>query len=514
MTEVRGRVGINATMLFVSGLICKVVGALFRLPLTNVLGVEAIGVFQLTMSLFSFALVLSSGGATIALSRMVASLRAKGEHVKIGVCFRRAMMQTVCFAVVLGVLFAILWKKISTFQHILPNKSYLLFVILLPLGASMSVFRGYFQGQENMVPTTVSQILEQVTKFVLGLFLAMVFGRQGMQQGVFGAFVGITLSELVTVLVLFVWYFKKRKKNVYYSKDLQLSVLRKEYDKSNLLLTLSAISLPLANMIDGFLIVGRLQKAGMSASRATTLFGVQSGIVGTMLNLPLSISVAVATACLPNFSFLLSKEKQVGGAIEKGLKMLLFFVLPTTFGLVAIAPVLYVVVYPTVSYEMLTVAANLTLYGGFATVFTALMQYAIMLLQAKGEFRFVAVLTAVASVAKVVLTVALAGVSFVNVYALVVGNLVFSGVVCVVALAKLKRCFDFKIPFLQISNLILATAIMYISVSAFLKSGSLLPVLALVGAVLIGVLVYFLISAPFVVKNFLPHGEKEIVSNV
>ncbi len=510
----KSRVGTNATMLLASGLICKIVGALFRLPLTSVLGVEGIGIFQLIMATFSFALVFSSGGATVALSKMVASHRAKGDFVKIGACFRRAMLQAVGLASLLGVVLACLWKNISTFQHISPNKSYLLFVILLPVGASMAVFRGYFQGQENMVPTTVSQILEQAAKFVLGLALAIAFGKQSVQAGVFGAFLGITLSEVLAAAVLFVWYLRKRKRCVYYSKDKNLFAVRKEYDSSNILLTLAAISLPLANMIDSFLIVGRLQRAGLSASKATGLFGVQSGIVGTMLNLPLAISVAVAAACLPNFSFLLAKGENVGAAIEKGFKLLLFLVLPATFGLAAVANVLYRVIYPTISYETLLVATSLTLYGAFATVFTALMQYAIMILQAKGKIGFVSVLTAVASVVKVVLTISLAAVSFVNVYALVIGNLVFSGLVCVIALAKLKQSFNFKIPLLQIGNLLVATALMYVAVRAFLKYVSLVPMISLTGAFLVGVFVYFLAVVPFAIKTLFPLFHKSKVQNV
>lgn len=514
MATNKSRVGINATILLASGLVCKVVGALFRLPLTNVLGVEGIGVFQLIMSLFSFALVLSSGGATVALSKMIATLRAKGDHIRIAVCFKRAMLQAVGISLVLGGVFAVLWKQISTIQNINPNKSYVLFFVLLPLGAIVGVLRGYFQGQENMLPTMASQLLEQLAKFLLGVVLAFVFVKQGVEAGVFGAFLGIMFSELLAVGLLFVWYIKRRKKCVYCRDRLNLSIVRKEYDKSNFLLTICAISLPLANMIDGFLIIGRLQQSGLSVSQATGLFGVQSGIVGTMLNLPLAISVAVAGACLPNFSFLIAKGENVGTSIEKGLKMLLLLVLPTTFGLAAVSPVLYSLIYPTLSYESLLTAANLTVYGAFATVFTALMQYMIMLLQAKGEFRFVALLMAIGSVVKVVLTITLAGFSFANIYSLTVGNLGFAGVVCVVAMVKLKRSFVFKISFLEAVNLLAATGLMYFAVTTFLNMSTLLPALALIGAVMIGIFVYAVAIFPFVVRNIFPLFHKNSASNV
>ena len=141
-------------------------------------------------------------------------------------------------------------------------------------------------------------------------------------------------------------------------------------------------------------------------------------------------------------------------------------------------------------------------------------QAKVMILQAKGEFGFVAVLTAMASVVKVVLTIFLAGFSFVNVYALAIGNLVFSGIVCVVALAKLKRSFNFKIPFWQMGNLLVATLLMYVSASAFLQVGSLVPMLALIGAVLVGVFVYFFAVAPFAIKTLFPLFHKKETQNV
>ena len=67
-------------ILTISGLICKIIGAFFRLPLTYILGTEGLGVFQLVMSVFSFALILTSGGVSVTISKMIASSRAKGKY--------------------------------------------------------------------------------------------------------------------------------------------------------------------------------------------------------------------------------------------------------------------------------------------------------------------------------------------------------------------------------------------------------------------------------------------------
>ena len=91
MAKSGSKLGMSAFILLLSGIVCKALGALFRLPLTNMLGIEGIGVFQLVMSLFSFALVVTCGGVTNALSKLISSARAKGEDKKIGVFLSRAI---------------------------------------------------------------------------------------------------------------------------------------------------------------------------------------------------------------------------------------------------------------------------------------------------------------------------------------------------------------------------------------------------------------------------------------
>ena len=129
------RLGISAFVLVVSGLVCKILGALFRLPLTNLLGIEGIGVFQLVMSLYAFALVLTCGGVTNSLSKLISTARARGEYKKIKTYLKRAICVSFGVGFALGLLFLFFGKYIALFQGVGENKSYMLFVVLLPLGA-------------------------------------------------------------------------------------------------------------------------------------------------------------------------------------------------------------------------------------------------------------------------------------------------------------------------------------------------------------------------------------------
>lgn len=523
--EKNGRnLGMSAFILLISGIVCKALGALFRLPLTNLLGIEGIGVFQLVMSLFSFALVVTCGGVTNSLSKLISSARAKGEDFKIKAYLSRAVFSGLVIGLGLGVAFLLLSRHICAFQGIDAATSYMLFLVLLPLGAGLAALRGFFQGYENMFPTAISQVLEQVVKFALGLAFAYLFGRAGLAQGVFGAFLGIALSEVVALAYLCIVFFVRSLRRVgkevasgvveaskeFFAdanlskflpqEDMDKKSAKRTFDRANLPLTLSASILPLVNAFDGLVIVARLSLAGFSNAEATQLFGLQNGVVGAILNFPLVISIAVTTTLLPNISFLISRGTGGKHIIERGLKVLLFLILPTTFGIVAISKPVLAFFYPNMTPQLLDTAFLLMFYGAFSIILTALMQYFVMLLQANGQFKFIFLITSIGGIFKAVLSFFLASVPGVNIFALVIGNIVLAGTISSLALWKLKRMVAFKIGLWDIFLLLFATLVMFVAVFCFLNFEYFHPILNIILAIGLGVFVYGVISMPFVLK--------------
>ncbi len=493
MGKFRSNLGVSTLVLLVSGFVCKILGALFRLPLTNLIGVEGIGVFQLVMSLYSFALVLTCGGVSATLSKLIGSARAKGDYQKIDSYLLRAIFVCCGIGLVLGGIFLIFGRLISSIQGIDAGGSYLFFILLLPLGALLACFRGFFQGFENMFPTAISQVLEQVFKFALGLLFAVLFGRFGVSGGVFGAFLGIVLSEVVAFAYIFFVYLRKKSGKMHYIKE-----VRREFDGANFLLTASASVVPLTNALDGLFIVSRLTRAGIFSEMATKLYGLQTGIVGTILNFPLIISMALTTAFLPNVSYAISRG--VGGKFERGLKILLFLILPTTFGMLAISRPLISLLYTNLSPELLNKAFDLMVFGAFSVIFTALMQYFIMLLQANGQFKFILLSTAVGGALKVALTFFLSAVPSINIFALPLGNLILAGVVSVLSVWKIKKLANFSLPFGEAFALIFGTLLMFLAVYTFIKCEYFSPALNILFGIALGGLVYGFFTLPFTIK--------------
>ncbi len=492
--------GASTLVLLVSGVICKVLGALFRLPLTNLLGIEGIGIFQLVMSLYAFALVVTCGGVTTSLAKLISSSRARGEHGCVNAYLKHAIFVSVGIGLLIGMVFLVFSKYISAFQGIDPSYSYMIFIFLLPLGAGLSALRGVFQGYENMVPTAVSQIIEQVAKFGFGLLFAFYFSRLGISQGVFGAFLGILVSEVVALTYLFVLYFFKSKKVEAVMDMKTVKFAGQEFNRANFPLMLSASILPLVNAFDSLVVVPRLMLAGFENSTATQLYGLQSGVVGAILNFPLVISIAVTTTLLPNISYLISRGTCGRHVIERGLKILLFLILPTTFGVVAISRQVLALVYQDFTQEMTNIAFLLMLYGAFSTIFTALMQYVVMLLQANGKFKFILTITAVGGVAKAIISFFLSAVSSINIFALVLGNIFLSAIVCLLALWKLKQTISFSIPFFDLFLLVLGTFAMFLTVYTFISCNYFHAFVNLLVAIILGAVVYLVITAPYILK--------------
>ena len=475
----------------ISGLICKFFGALFRLPLTNILSLQGIGIFQMVMSLYSLSLSLVSGGVTSALSKLVSGARAKGQEVKIGGYFRYGLLFSGCISLAIGAFFFIFSNFIAVVQGApQASASYMLLALLLPLGAIIGVLRGIIQGYENMTPTAISQIIEQAFKFCFGLLFAYLFS-QSTGGGVFGAFLGITIAEALALIYLTFVIKKSKIKAGRYN-------VRKEFFKAVTPLTLSNVILPLAFAIETLIIVSLLASAGLSGEDATTLYGLSSGVVGAIMHFPLVISLSVAVSLLPKISFLSAKkdaeaEKRVVG---KAFSMMWFLLFPLVVGINNIARVLYPLIYPSVTGELLTIACQLSLLSGIAVVLNGFSQVLNSILQAKGFYNYSLLFLTLGGIGKVLSLIIFTPINNINIFALPISNIVLYSIICICALIKLGSAV--KINFFNFLLPLLSSIVMYMVVKLWLTLSS--SIFGIIGAVILGGLTYLILCLPLVLE--------------
>lgn len=207
----KGHMLSGAAVLAIGSVLAKVLGALYRVPLTNILGAEGMGMYQLVFPVFALFMVLSTAGIPTALSRMVAEKRAEGAPTK------KYLVSAIIVLATLGTLLAILTFALSgqlaRWQGNAETRTgFMIVAPTLILVSLIAGFRGWFQGEMYMLPTAVSNIIEQVVKLAVGIGLSVALLPRGVTAAVNGALLGIALSEACALAYLIITFLVRGKK--------------------------------------------------------------------------------------------------------------------------------------------------------------------------------------------------------------------------------------------------------------------------------------------------------------
>ena len=201
----------GAFCLGVGTFIAKLIGAIYRIPLTNLIGGYGLGLYQMVFPVYTLLLDFSSAGVPNALSKIISGQKYHKEYHAYNY-----LKTSIKVLSILGIIFSSVMflggKFFANFQG--DDKAFLGYVFLSPaifFVCIISSFRGYFQGLLNMKPTAISQVLEQVIKLVVGLLFAYIFINKVIYQ-VAGITFAITLSEIVATLFLYFVYKKRNSK--------------------------------------------------------------------------------------------------------------------------------------------------------------------------------------------------------------------------------------------------------------------------------------------------------------
>lgn len=439
----------GALILLVGGLICKLIGAIYRIPLSNILGPEGIGIYQLVFPIFSLFLILASGGSATALSKLVASCRAKGENKRA----RRFLFQSIILLLIVSLVFSGLFLAfggpLSSFQG--NEKAALGYVgaaIAIVFASVLTAFRGYFQGYQNMTPTAVSQIIEQVLKLVLGLTFAHLLIGRGPAYGAMGAMIGVGVSEIFALLYLAITYAFKRKKldilepeiETTFSQDLKLLI------KQTLPITLNSLIMPLILAIDSFLIVNLLVSSGNSSEISTEMFGVYSGMVNSLVNFPTVFSMALAISLVPAISY--GREKQEKNLDASSVFKLIFYIaIPCIFIYFCFSREIIAVLYPSaINQNLLSLGALLLRISAINILYISLLQITTAILQGNGKSLAALANVSVAGVIKILLTLVFVSGAF-GIYGAAIASAICYSIAAGLNIITLRYEFNFSIKF-------------------------------------------------------------------
>ena len=386
--------------------------------------------------MYAFLLSFISSSFVVALSKNVSKLCAQNRSKTAYNLFKSSIILLAFLGVVFALFLIFLSKIIASLQGV--ESAYLCYIFIAPSLIAVSIssaFRGYFQGLQNMVPTALSQVVAQLLKLAGGFFLANIFVKKGIIFGALGALLGISISEVITLLFFVVYFLIFKIKNRAYYQNIK-SIDEKANHFSNIKcilkeaipLTLSSIILPMSMVIDSFLIINILKSMSFDKSFATSLLGLNSGVVNTLIGLPTTICSGICMTVIPYITHALSNKnyKDVSSKTMLAIKLSLFIAVPcvAVFGLfsVEILKVLYAHSFKSL-YE-LNFASTLLILSAVNILYLTFLQLTTSILQAINRSYIPVISLAVALIFKVICEVALISIPYLNICGAVVSNVV------------------------------------------------------------------------------------------
>ena len=431
----------------------KIIGAIYKIPLYNLLGEAGTADFSNAYNIYAALLTISTAGLPVALSKMVSEANTLGRENQT----RRILTVSAVTFLTLGALsFALMWfgNGLVAERWLHNPRAALGIRTLAPAVVcvgGLSAFRGYAQGTFRMTPTAVSQIIEAACKLVVGLALARHFLRLGRDVSVAsaGAIAGVTVGTVLALLYMIADYLRHR--TVRAGGDIPDSsgkILRRLVSLA-VPITLSSSMVAIFTVIDTSLIQWRLQSAlGYSLDEMRRLYGTYSSGMN-LYNLPSSMMTALTISVLPTVSASLARRDRVHTQriVGSSLRTTALLAFPMGLGLWALAEPIMGLLYPRYDSAL---GGRLLGVLGLASVFVCLMLISNSILQAHGRVRAPIATMFVGGVIKISLNYILSGVPSINIHAAPIGTLACFAVTALLNLALLRHTLADKPSYLAL----------------------------------------------------------------
>ena len=417
----------GAAILTVGVVIMKVLGAIYKVPLGNILGDYGYGIFLSTYNVYNIFFTLSTAGLPVALSRLIAEADANGRIAAKEKTFRTALGT---FAVI-GVLFALImffgngWLA----HHYLRKPDAALSVRAMApailLVCLVSAYRGYCQGNGNMIPTTVDEVLEVLFKVISGLLISglLVHAGRGLPEASAGAILGVSIGSVVSLGYMVFYKNRHYRPNVpkeYKEQTDTTGKIAGDILRIGIPISLGASIMAILSSLDPGICHARLAAAGFSEHQAGVLYGVY-GKVQTLFNLPAAFMTPLTIAIVPAVAGAMAKgnRNEAARTSEDAMRIASVISMPMGVGLAVLSFPIVNVLYPN-SHRA---GPGLLSIMGLASFFVCIVLMENAILQASGKERLPMVALIAGSLLKIAVNWIIIANPSVNIYGAPVGTL-------------------------------------------------------------------------------------------
>ena len=401
----------GAVILGIAGLICKVIGAFFRIPLYNMLG-DGMQYYEAVYPYYSTLLVISSAGLPTAISRMVAERTALGDIIGAKRIFRKS--QLLLLGIGLVTMALMYFGADFLARTTVGEGAALSFRAMSPallIVSLMCAYRGYLQGLQQMTGTAMSQLAEQAGKLAIGLYLAARWMPRGLEYGAMGAIAGVTLSELLALIVVGLFYLFRKRNDIPVDGGTvhpQEKGIIRGLLAIAIPVTIGASIMPIMGIADATLIKSTLMNIGFTEAEASMRYVALRSNVTNIVNMPAVLTIALAMSLVPAISAARTAkdQKTIHVVSAMGIKIAMFIGIPCAVGLFVLAAPVIDFLY-SIDAERLAIASKLMRTMAVAIVFLSLVQTLTGILQGVGKQHIPVINLFIGGIVKVVLMLVL-----------------------------------------------------------------------------------------------------------
>ena len=512
-----GGIIVQAGILAAASIVVRIIGLLYRSPLTAVIGDEGNGYYGYAFNIYSIVLMVSSYSIPSAISKLMAQKLALGEYRNA----QRVFYCTMAYALTVGAAFSLfVWFGAGL---LVPPRSVPVLRVLAPtifIFAILGVLRGYFQANQTMVQTSISQILEQIMNAAVSIGAAWFFmhrlaaGQDVHEQAVYGAMgsaLGTGSGVMTALIFMAVMYLVNRR---YFMKRIRKDRTGREDPWAGIMRDTILVITPF--ILSGFIlnltttvnqtIFSKIMigAKGLDEIDITTAYGIFSNKAVVITNIPISIATAVAAAIIPNISSAYARKdrEETRRRVIAAVRITNIIATPCALGLIALARPVTMVLFP--QWESLGLASALLALLGVTVIFYSIATIMNAALQSIGRMQMPLVSAGIALVVQTLVLVVLLFATNMGVFALVLVSVLYSLMIFLLDSYFLQRYLKLDMDLYNVfARPLFAAAIMgvaayglYTMFEVFLelmgsRSLYLNNLIAMVPAILAAVLIYF-----------------------
>ena len=390
---------VQGSILAIAGIVVRIIGLLYRIPMTNIIGEDGIGVYSTAYTIYNILLLISSYSLPVAVSRLVAARRSIGEYKNAG----RVLTCALLFATISGTtMCAVAYFGAGYFARSImgmPEAEYAIKTLAptILIMAFLGTLRGYFQGHGTMIPTAVSQVIEQIVNAVVSVGAAWILFNKGMEldaggsnyyQSAFGAAGGTigtgmgALSAFIFCVILF-FFFQKVTKQQLRQDTMRDADLETYPDVMKLIIFTIVPVLISTTVYQLSLIVDQSIFAKYVGSDYKVVWGIYSGKYNLLINVPVAFASALASSIIPTLSGAMARgdREDARKKTAEAIRFNMLIAIPCAVGLGVLARPLMRLLFSGANIE----AGRMMMLGSAAVVFYSLSTITNSILQGTGN---------------------------------------------------------------------------------------------------------------------------------